>query len=160
MSSITPVQSLSMRASCPRIARSHHPRPLRCRTVVAMSDAPSWRQRERRITFQNPDGERLVGSLVAGESAKTVVLCHGFSDHRDTPLMLSLAAHADAASLSSFRFDFSGNGDSEGTFEFGNYWKEVEDIRAAVRYLRNEDLEISGLVGKCVERAREPKVGV
>lgn len=32
-----------------------------------------------------------------------------------------------ARQLSSLRFDFSGNGDSEGAFEFGNYWQEVRN---------------------------------
>ncbi len=32
------------------------------------------------------------------------------------------------ARLGSLRFDFSGNGESEGAFEFGNYWAEVRGL--------------------------------
>ena len=106
------------------------------------------KQRERRVEFCNGRGEKLVGTLVEAPTAKTVVLCHGYSDNRDTAILQALAERIDEIPLSSFRFDFSGNGESEGTFEYGNYWEEVEDIRSAVKYLRTENREIYALIGQ------------
>lgn len=104
---------------------------------MAASSRPN---RERAFTFRNVQGETLVGTAVVSSSPKTIVLCHGFSDHRNTPLILALAEALDAASFSSLRFDFSGNGDSEGTFEFGNYAKEVEDLRQVISLTRQGSL--------------------
>ena len=112
-----------------------------------MEAQTSWKQRERRVEFCNGRGEKLVGTLVEAPTAKTVVLCHGYSDNRDTAILQAFAQRIDEIPLSSFRFDFSGNGESEGTFEYGNYWEEVEDIRSAVEYLRTENREIHALIG-------------
>ncbi|KAJ7518440.1 hypothetical protein O6H91_21G068900 [Diphasiastrum complanatum] len=49
--------------------------------------------------------------------------------------------------ISTFRFDFSGNGDSEGNFSYGNYWKEVEDIRSVTSFWRAENRQVSFLMG-------------
>ena len=113
--------------------------------------AQAWKRREKRLEFVNGQGEKLVGSLVTAESeapGKTVVLCHGFSDHRDTAILHALTTKLDAAALSSFRFDFSGNGESEGRFEFGNYLKERDDLRSAVQYLRDAGHDVHGIVGR------------
>lgn len=36
--------------------------------------------------------------------------------------------------FSIYRFDFIGNGESNGEFVYGNYWCEVEDIWLVVNY--------------------------
>eukprot|EP00210_Caulerpa_lentillifera_P008529 g8136.t1 len=103
---------------------------------------------ERKIEFRNKQGEKLVGKLMEAPLGKTVVLCHGYSSHKDTRVLKTLAEELQKTTLSSLRFDFSGNGESEGVFEFGNYLKEVEDIRSAVEFLRDHHgKEIIGLVG-------------
>lgn len=37
--------------------------------------------------------------------------------------------------------------ESEGTFEFGNYWKEVEDLHSVLLYFSEKDYETSAIVG-------------
>ncbi|KAD6795202.1 hypothetical protein E3N88_06098 [Mikania micrantha] len=49
--------------------------------------------------------------------------------------------------VSAFRFDFSGNGESEGEFEFGNYHKEVDDLHAVIRYFTASHRVVSAIVG-------------
>jgi alpha/beta superfamily hydrolase len=50
-----------------------------------------------------------------------------------------------------YRFDFSGNGESEGHFKFANYVGEVEDIRAAKQFLeQQEGQKVVGLLGEHV----------
>ncbi|WIA12355.1 hypothetical protein OEZ85_012405 [Tetradesmus obliquus] len=52
------------------------------------------------------------------------------------------------AGYNSFRFDFSGNGDSEGAFRFANYWGEVAEIHAAKQHLQqHEGQAVIGLLG-------------
>ncbi|KAL0333770.1 UNVERIFIED_CONTAM: hypothetical protein Sangu_1533200 [Sesamum angustifolium] len=87
-------------------------------------------------TIQNKRGEKLVGILHETGSANLVVLCHGFRSSKDDNIMVNLAAALETEGISVFRFDFSGNGESEGSFQFGNYISETEDLRSVVEYFR------------------------
>lgn len=49
--------------------------------------------------------------------------------------------------ISAFRFDFAGNGESEGSFQYGNYRREAEDLRAVVQHFRRENRVISAVIG-------------
>ncbi|ERN16449.1 hypothetical protein AMTR_s00052p00196310 [Amborella trichopoda] len=49
--------------------------------------------------------------------------------------------------ISAFRFDFSGNGESEGSFQYGNYWKEVEDLRSVVEYFSGAQRKTRAIIG-------------
>ncbi|MCO5595604.1 hypothetical protein L7F22_049651 [Adiantum nelumboides] len=49
--------------------------------------------------------------------------------------------------LSTFRFDFSGSGESEGTFQYGSYWKDAEDLRCVVCYWRAQGRQVEAIVG-------------
>ncbi|KAG2495674.1 hypothetical protein HYH03_006274 [Edaphochlamys debaryana] len=51
-------------------------------------------------------------------------------------LLLAAASALASGGKSSLRFDFAGNRKSQGSFSFGNYWREVEDLRAAVLFVR------------------------
>lgn len=37
--------------------------------------------------------------------------------------------------------------ESEGEFAYGNYWKEVEDLRAVIEYWRSQGREITAIIG-------------
>jgi hypothetical protein len=51
-----------------------------------------------------------------------VLLAHGYMSSRNSELLVRLStALARSCQLSSFRFDFSGNGESEGEFRYGQY---------------------------------------
>ncbi|KAK4432894.1 hypothetical protein Salat_1051600, partial [Sesamum alatum] len=89
---------------------------------------------QQKITIQNKRGQNLVGILHDTGSANLVVLCHGFRSSKEYNTMLSLAAALESEGISVFRFDFSGNGESEGSFEYGNYVSEAEDLRSVVEY--------------------------
>ncbi|GFP93207.1 putative uncharacterized protein ydl057w [Phtheirospermum japonicum] len=89
---------------------------------------------QQKITVQNKRGEKLVGVLHETGSPKLVVLCHGFCSTKEYNMMVNLAAALENEGISAFRFDFSGNGESEGSFHFGNYSSEAEDLRSVVEY--------------------------
>jgi len=75
------------------------------------------------------------------------VLCHGFMDTRDAELLVRVAEGLGARGVGAVRFDFSGNGESEGAFELGNYAKERGDLRAVVEAVRGEGGEVAGVAG-------------
>ncbi|KAK9071219.1 hypothetical protein SSX86_009787 [Deinandra increscens subsp. villosa] len=102
---------------------------------------------QERIIIQNNCGEKLVGLLHETGSKEIVILCHGFRDSKDYNMMVELAFALEKDGISAFRFDFSGNGESEGVFQFGNYRKEVDDLQAVIQHLTGENRVISAILG-------------
>ncbi|WZZ22569.1 hypothetical protein YC2023_123956 [Brassica napus] len=93
----------------------------------------------RRVVIENSHGEKLVGVLHDTGSTETVVICHGFRSSKDRIPMPTIANFFEKAMISSFRFDFAGNGESQGSFEYGNYHREAEDLRSILQHLRGEN---------------------
>ncbi|KAK6120411.1 hypothetical protein DH2020_045891 [Rehmannia glutinosa] len=89
---------------------------------------------QQKIKILNKRGENLVGVLHETGSTKIVVLCHGARSSKEDNIMVNLAVSLENEGISAFRFDFSGNGESEGSFQSGNLSSEVEDLRAVVDY--------------------------
>ncbi|KAJ6802016.1 uncharacterized protein M6B38_193095 [Iris pallida] len=100
---------------------------------------------EQRLVVENKYGEKLVGVLHSTGSKEVVVLCHGFRSTKEDKVMTNLVAALTTNGISAFHFDFSGNGESEGVFEFGNYRKEAEDLHVVV-YL-SKIHEIGAILG-------------
>ncbi|CAO2190779.1 unnamed protein product, partial [Urochloa humidicola] len=101
---------------------------------------------EERVEIANKHGERLVGLLHNTGSNKIVVLCHGFIATKNDSLILDLAAALTKKGISVFRFDFSGNGESEGQFEYGGdvvvlYASIYDDVRTIVNLSGRFDLK-------------------
>ena len=57
-----------------------------------------------------------------------------FSAPKEDPIMVNLAVALEKEGISSFRFDFSGNGESEGIFQYGDYRKEADDLHSVVEH--------------------------
>ncbi|KAG0538185.1 hypothetical protein BDA96_03G213300 [Sorghum bicolor] len=111
------------------------------------NDAFSPSVSQERAVITNKHGERLVGLLHHTGSNKIVVLCHGFIASKNDSLILDLAAALTKKGISVFRFDFSGNGESEGQFEYGNYRKEADDLHSVVLYFYQKSYDIAAVVG-------------
>lgn len=101
---------------------------------------------QQRMIIPNKYGERLVGALHSTGSREVVVLCHGFRSTKDDQIMLKLIDALTTQGISAFHFDFSGNGESEGEFEYGNYRKEVEDLHAVTQYL-SKGYDVCAILG-------------
>jgi len=102
---------------------------------------------QERITLPNKHGEKLVGVLDDTGSRQLVVLCHGFRSSKESDTLVNLAAALVSEGISVFRFDFSGNGESEGQFQYGNYWKEVEDLHTAILYFSGKERKVNTILG-------------
>jgi uncharacterized protein len=119
------------------------------------------------VTFEGVDGETLVGTLrecdesaADANAAKTnaatprqrrpvVLLAHGYMSSRDASVLTRVAdALAEQRGVDSLRWDFSGNGESEGRFRYGGYGREAGEIEAATRYCAGEKgYRVTALVG-------------
>ncbi|XP_028556966.1 uncharacterized protein LOC110110260 isoform X1 [Dendrobium catenatum] len=102
---------------------------------------------KQRVEILNKYGEKLVGVLHSTGSKNLVILCHGFRSTKDEKLLLNLIAALKKEGMSAFHFDFSGNGESEGEFQYGNYRKEADDLRAVVLNLSEKKFKICAISG-------------
>ncbi|XP_041997258.1 uncharacterized protein LOC121747307 isoform X2 [Salvia splendens] len=104
-------------------------------------------RKRQKLLIRNKHGEKLVGILHDTGSPQLVLLCHGFRSSKNDEILVSIGAALEKEGISAFRLDFSGNGESEGTFQFGNYSKEVEDIRSVVEYFVGSNRSPIAIVG-------------
>ncbi|XP_057842859.2 uncharacterized protein LOC131052256 [Cryptomeria japonica] len=100
-----------------------------------------------RIRIPNKYGEMLVGILDHTGSKQLVILCHGLHSSKDDNILVNLASAIANKGLSVCRFDFAGNGESEGQFLYGNYWKEAEDLRSVILYFRWKEFKVNTIIG-------------
>ncbi|KAF8776186.1 hypothetical protein HU200_003879 [Digitaria exilis] len=100
-----------------------------------------------KIVIRNRYGEKLVGVLHEAGSKDIVVLCHGFRSSKESRTILNLANALTSEKISIFRFDFSGNGESEGTFEYGNYYKEVDDLHDVILHFKKHKRDTLAIAG-------------
>ena len=59
---------------------------------------------------------------------EVVILTHGLGSHKNGFHLPALAKAFAAKDLSSLRFDYRGNKDSQGTFKYANNYEEVSQI--------------------------------
>ncbi len=100
------------------------------------------------ISFKNPEGEQLKGKLSASEGSNTCfIICHGFLASKDKRLIQEISATLESAGQDTFRFDFSGCGESKGETGNSSYVKQQEDLRSAIKQLKSRGFVKFGLVG-------------
>ena len=103
------------------------------------------------VVFRNSLGQKLFGTLHYGSSkpalAGTVVLCHGMMSCREGTKQRAFARTLSESGLAVLRFDFSFCGESEGRFEEITFAQEVDDLRAAVAWVRDRGADPVGLLG-------------
>ncbi|KAM7276937.1 hypothetical protein ACFE04_018803 [Oxalis oulophora] len=104
-------------------------------------------EKQQKVIVTNKHGEKLVGLLHETCSPQIVILCHGFRSSKDNNIMTSLAQALQNEGISAFRFDFAGNGESEGSFEYGNYWREADDLHAVIQHFKSVNRVISVILG-------------
>ncbi|XP_059640807.1 uncharacterized protein LOC132282972 isoform X2 [Cornus florida] len=102
---------------------------------------------QQKIVISNNNSEKLVGALHETGSTEIVILCHGFRSSKEDNTMVNLAIALENEGISAFRFDFAGNGESEGSFQFGNYWREAEDLHAVIQHFSRAKRLISAILG-------------
>ncbi len=104
---------------------------------------------ERQIRFKNHAGEHLSGTLhVPAEPAgRGAVLAHCFTCSRHTTILRHLGTALADAGYTALRFDFSGNGQSEGKFEDSTFSKQIAEIQCAVDVIAREGVSWVALAG-------------
>jgi uncharacterized protein len=88
------------------------------------------------VSLVSSDGTRLSGWLIpaSGKSRGVVIMCHGVDSNRTAMLWKSEVLHK--AGFASLLFDFRGRGESGPSLCTIGY-REVDDLLAAIRYVRS-----------------------
>ncbi|KAL5149411.1 hypothetical protein HKD37_13G036243 [Glycine soja] len=114
---------------------------------LKMAQAAQNPTRQQKVIITNKYGNKLVGILHESGTKEIVILCHGLRSTKEDDIIINLAAALENAGVNSFRFDFTGNGESEGSFEFGHYWREVDDLHDVVQHLHRENPKVIAIIG-------------
>lgn len=104
-------------------------------------------QQPEKVIIQNKHGEKFVGLFHETGSKEIVVLCHGFRSSKGDETMVNLARALEKEGISAVRFDFAGNGESEGHFEYGNYYREADDLHSVIQHFRGANRVVAAILG-------------
>jgi pimeloyl-ACP methyl ester carboxylesterase len=104
---------------------------------------------EQQIQFPNHRGEKLSATIhfPDGPSRRGVILGHCFTCSRHTTILRSICHALAASGFLVLRFDFSGNGQSEGEFADSTYSKQMEEMKTAAAFLAERGVAWLGLAG-------------
>jgi pimeloyl-ACP methyl ester carboxylesterase len=93
------------------------------------------------VVFKNHSGENLSGTLQRPSVANGFgfVLGHCFTCSRHTRILIDLGNALTDLGFCVLRFDFSGNGQSEGRFESSTYSKQVDEMIVAIDYMKKTE---------------------
>ena len=104
---------------------------------------------EQQIQFDNNMGETLAGTLHEPQQPVlgAVVAGHCFTCSRHTGLLRRVCSALCDAGFMALRFDFSGNGQSQGQFEQSTWSKQILEMEAAVSLMQKKGAPWMGLAG-------------
>lgn len=110
---------------------------------------------EQKIQIKNGSGETLIGveTLPRGEGKfPAVVLVHGFAYYKEEDgMFVDMAKHLAETGVASYRFDFSGCGESEGDFIDSSLIKLRDDLKSILKFVKARtivDANRIGIVGQ------------
>ena len=104
---------------------------------------------EHALTFKDPAGHAVSGILASppNGSDRLAVLCHGFLSNKNSKTNQALTALLLPQGIGTFRFDFFGQGESEGPFEEITVSLAVSQALAALDLMSSKGYRKLALVG-------------
>lgn len=104
---------------------------------------------EETITFRDGVGHRVVGILTTPEmpTDRAAVLCHGFLSSKNSTTNKTLTRLLIPHGIATFRFDFFGQGESDGPFEEITVTTAVDQAQRALGFIQERGYRRIGLMG-------------
>jgi uncharacterized protein len=101
------------------------------------------------LSFLDPLGHRLAAVLSAPSqpTRSIAVLCHGFLSDKNSTTNITLSRMLAERGIATFRFDFFGHGESEGTFKSLTNTLTVGQALAAIDFVQNRNYQRLALMG-------------
>ncbi|MFH1408920.1 MAG: alpha/beta hydrolase [Nanoarchaeota archaeon] len=101
-----------------------------------------------KLTFNNGSGIELSGILSDDDTSKPIVImCHGFSSNKGRPFYTDLERLLAEKSISTFRFDFYGHGESQGLFKDITLNEGLRDLDAAIKFIKEKGFTKIAILG-------------
>lgn len=104
----------------------------------------------QKVTFQNTEGETLVGRLEMPADRHPhnfAIFAHCFTCNKNLMAVKNISRALTANGFAVLRFDFTGLGESEGDFEDTNFSGNISDLVAAANFIEKTYKAPSLLVG-------------
>lgn len=104
---------------------------------------------EQELTFKDADGHTVSGILAAPDvgTDRLALFCHGFLSNKNSTTNRTLTPLLLERGIATFRFDFFGQGKSEGPFECITVTIALQQALAALRLVRSQGYCRIGLMG-------------
>lgn len=104
---------------------------------------------EQSLTFSDSTGHRTAGLLIFPDTPtdRLVVLCHGFLSNKNSTTNKTLTRLLLEQGIATFRFDFFGQGESEGPFERITLTTAIDQTRSALDLVTTKGYRRLGLAG-------------
>jgi uncharacterized protein len=104
---------------------------------------------EQPTHFYNQQGEKIAGTfhLPKRSAGCGVVFGHCFTCSRHTRIIRQICSELAEKDVLALRFDFSGNGQSEGEFSASNYSKQIAEMQIATGVIGEKGARRIGLAG-------------
>jgi len=104
---------------------------------------------EQPVHFDNHQGEKLTGTLHLPDrpDGRGVVFGHCFTCSRHTEVLRHICTELEAEGFMALRFDFSGNGQSQGRFDESTYSKQIQEMKIATAFIAEKGALRIGLAG-------------
>ncbi|MFH1294827.1 MAG: alpha/beta fold hydrolase [Candidatus Aenigmatarchaeota archaeon] len=100
-----------------------------------------------KMYFENCEGKKLCGILEGPRTKKCIILCHGISvDKDELGVFTELSNKLVLAGFSTFRFDFTDSGESQGKTTDTTVTGETADIESAIKFMQTLGFEEFGLL--------------
>ena len=102
----------------------------------------------QKLTVKNSSKEKLAGIFYpVNNSKKLIIFCHGRLVNKDNPFYVRLCEKLFESGFNIYRFDFSGNGESEGDFLKCTITKDIEDLKSVADYFKKKNYEVFCIIG-------------
>lgn len=99
-----------------------------------------------KVNFKNSRGLNIVGVLYPANSNKAIIISHGFAANKDRERLIKLSEILSKGGFGVLRFDFSGC--SESGNDLISVKGEVDDLRSAIKFMKNKGYNEIGLLGE------------
>ncbi len=104
--------------------------------------------KKEKVYFQNTKGLSLCGVLSEIPDSDTAILiCHGYTSNKDRPVITNIEKVLEDK-YTTFRFDYSGIGESEGCDEDLILSQEIDDLLSAIDFLKQKKYKKFGIVAR------------